>query len=72
MEYLGFDGGKRDLPNSVSTLKNNQYETPKLEDQTYPYKTGLNNGNDKAMPVTSVGVSTSYFYEITIVVLIWG
>ena len=72
MEYLGFDGGKRDLPNSVSTLKNNQYETPKLEDQTYPYKTGLNSSNDKAMPVTSVGVSTSCFYEITIVVLIWG
>tara|TARA_B110000091_G_scaffold101496_1_gene110464 strand:+ start:2173 stop:4998 length:2826 start_codon:yes stop_codon:yes gene_type:complete len=64
MEYLGFDGGKRDLPNSVSTLKNNQYETPKLEDHTYPYKTGLNNGNDKAMPATSIGVSGGNFYKV--------
>lgn len=55
MEFLGFDGDARNLPNSIEKYgKNNGYETPKIEDQDYPYTTGLNQTTRQAMPTTGL------------------
>tara|TARA_B100000508_G_scaffold135364_1_gene127043 strand:+ start:1568 stop:4393 length:2826 start_codon:yes stop_codon:yes gene_type:complete len=63
-EYLGYDGGNRDLPNEIASISNNQYETPRLENTQYPYTTGLNNNVGKAMPATSIGVSGGNYYKV--------
>jgi len=63
-EYLGFDGGNRDLPNSIAKVNNNQYETPQVEEKKYPYTTGLNNEVRTAMPTTSIGVSGGNYYKV--------
>lgn len=63
-EFLGYDGGNRDLPDQIASKNNNLYNTGNNENDAYPYTTNLNNNQYTAMPSTSIGISGGNFYKL--------
>ncbi|MCB0480274.1 MAG: carboxypeptidase-like regulatory domain-containing protein [Flavobacteriales bacterium] len=64
-EFLGYDGTNRDMPAVIEKYgKNNGYETSKIEDQDYPYTTGLNQTNRQAMPTTGLLIAQGNYKDL--------
>lgn len=58
IEFLGIDGGNRDIPSEITSYKNDKF----VSTTTSPYKNGLNPTLMKALPGVGISLSGGKFF----------